>query len=111
MFVYASKAASIREQPDYGNEGIMSLLMVATILQQKKGTLRIFRDVKLLGLIFAFFLCLNISFYYDNNNPSVDPIKENVLQLRETIQNMKWFSTYLPVPVLFIIELLATKRF
>jgi hypothetical protein len=61
--------------------------------------------------VITFFLCLNFSFYYDNNNPSVNPVPDNMLHLRSLIQNMKWFSSYLPVPLLFVIELLVTMSY
>ena len=62
-------------------------------------------------MIFAFFFCMNLAFYYDNNNSNIYPIPEPLVQMREGIQNMRWFSIHLPVPILFIMEVLVTKKF
>ena len=31
--------------------------------------------------------------------------------MRDLIQNMRWFSIHLPIPILFIMEVLVTKKF
>lgn len=54
---------------------------------------------------------MNVAFFYDNNNSNIYPIPEPLVQMRDLIQNMRWFSIYLPIPILFIMEVLVTKKF
>ena len=54
---------------------------------------------------------MNVAFFYDNNNSNIYPIPEPLVQMRDLIQNMRWFSIHLPIPILFTMEVLVTKKF
>ena len=67
-------------------------------------------DFRLFGILFAFFFCLNIAFFYDNNNSNLYPVPERLVSIREWLQSTRWFSIHLPVPVLFILEVIVTRK-
>jgi hypothetical protein len=37
---------------------------------------KIFTDFKLFCIVVAFFFCMNVTFFYDNNNSNIYPIPE-----------------------------------
>ena len=54
---------------------------------------------------------MNVAFFYDNNNSNIYPIPEPLVQMRDLIQSMRWLSIHLPIPILFTMEVLVTKKF